>query len=362
VTGSIAVAGASWVFGGASTSPSTATFGLADLGTLATGDSKTVSASYVVSPAALGGDLVTVSSLLSGLSTPSNLPLFLIRNGTPLVVSPGPADLSFSTLTCEDTDGGLLLPGDDLTCNVNVTPVAGHEGVAAASATVVIPDQSQYVSGADSHDASSLTIGPGSLGDVAAATTKSAPFHLKVADGAAVGALLHPTGTVTATSIPLGGPVTFDLAGQYLIVGRKVVPGATPPGTPASPPPGTVRPTPQTATYTLKAKTIRIKLRYGHRHPNHYWVGGRRTFVYVKRFVTRTPNGSTVIKKVTVPKKGRYAPKHGTVRIRGTRLVYTLKRGRKAHDRFHYTVTDASGKRATGTVIVSRQKAPKKKR
>jgi Bacterial Ig domain len=360
VTGSIAVGGASWLFGGTSTSPTTATFGTTALGAVASGDSKTVSANFLVSSTALGGDLVTVSSFVTGLSTPSSFPLFLIRNGTSLVVSPGPADLSFSTLTCEDTDAGLLLPGDDLTCSVNVTPLAGHEDVQGTSATIVIPALSQYVSGADTHDVTSLTIGPGSLGDISAGTTKSAPFHLKVASGAPVGAQLHPTGTVAATSIPLGGPVTHELNGQYLIVGSKVVPLGETPEVPATQPPITVRPQTPAASYKLKAKTIRIKLRRGHRYKNRYWRGGRRSFVYVKKYVTRSPKGTKVIKKVTVPKKGKNAPKRGTVKIKGTRLTYTLKRGKQAKDRFRYTVRDAAGKKATGIVIVSRQKAKKK--
>jgi hypothetical protein len=96
-------------------------------------------------------------------------------------------------------------------------------------------------------------------------------------------------------------------------------------------------------------------LRRGHRRRNHFWRGGRRSFVYVKKYVTRTPSGSKVIRKVTVPKKGKYAPKRGRVKITGTRLTYTLKRGSTARDRFRYTVTDASGKKASGTVIVSRR-------
>jgi hypothetical protein len=362
LTGTMAIGGASWLFGGASPNPTTANFGVSALGTVASGASKAVTANFLVSSSALGGDLVTISSLLSGVSSPSNTPLFLIKSGAALVVSPGRADLSFSTLPCADTDGGLLLPGDDLTCSVDAHPAPGHEDVQGASATIAIPAQSEYVSGADSHDASSLMLGPGALGDIAAGSTKSAPFHLKIADGAPVGALLHPTGTVTAISVPLGGPVTQPLIGQFLIVGRKVVPaGETPPEAPGSSPTPTVKPS--AAGYKLKARTIRITLRRGHRRPNHLWRGGRRSFVYVKKFVSRTPKGrGKLVQKVTVPKKGRFAPKRGKVKIRGTRLTYTLKKGRRAKDRFHYTVIDPSGKKATGTVIVSRQKAKKKKK
>ena len=41
-------------------------------------------------------------------------------------------------------------------------------------------------------------------------------------------------------------------------------------------------------SYKLKAKTIRIVMRLGHRRRNHVWQGSRRQFVYVKKFVVRT--------------------------------------------------------------------------
>jgi hypothetical protein len=63
-----------------------------------------------------------------------------------------------------------------------------------------------------------------------------------------------------------------------------------------------------------------------------------------------------VVTKVTVPKKGKWHPKYGTVRIKGTRLTYTVKTGKRRTDRFHYTVTDTAGKKVTGTVIVRWEK------
>jgi hypothetical protein len=235
---------------------------------------------------------------------------------------------------------------------VIVRPAAGYEDVHDVSASIEIPDGARYVSGADSHDAASLLLDVPSLGDVAAGQSKSASFHLKVADLAPVGTQLRPTGSLAGTSVPLGGPVSQLLTSQLLIVGKEVIPlGATPlvtestvtPDQPVVPPLAAV-----SAGYKLKAKTIRIKLRA---------VTGRRSFVYVKKHVTRTPKGTgNLVKKVTVPKKGKWAPKRGKVKIRGTRLTYTLKKGRQAKDRFHYTITDPSGKKATGTVIVSRQK------
>ena len=82
-----------------------------------------------------------------------------------------------------------------------------------------------------------------------------------------------------------------------------------------------------------------------------------RRSAFVKKYVVRTPKTSgKVVKKVTVPKKGKWAPKRGKVTIKGTKLTYTLKKGitpAKVKDRFHYTVTDTHGKRATGTVIVT---------
>jgi hypothetical protein len=169
---------------------------------------------------------------------------------------------------------------------------------------------------------------------------------------------------LTATSVPLGGPIDKALSAQVLTVGREVVPpGAqptlpddfAPPVTPTVNPPVTVA-----KTYKLKAKTIVITMRRGHRrgrhHAKHVWSGSRRQFRYVKKFVVRTPKISgKVVKKVSVPKKGKYAPKRGVVKIKGTRLTYTLKKRfktRQAKDRFRYTVTDTHGKKATGTVVV----------
>jgi hypothetical protein len=77
--------------------------------------------------------------------------------------------------------------------------------------------------------------------------------------------------------------------------------------------------------------------------------------------VVRTPSISgKVVRKVSVPKKGKWAPKRGKVKIRGTRLTYTLKKGvspGKVRDRFHYTIVDTHGKKVTGTVIVSHKKS-----
>jgi hypothetical protein len=133
-----------------------------------------------------------------------------------------------------------------------------------------------------------------------------------------------------------------------------------PPVIPAAPdgapePPSSAPPvvTATSGSYKLRAKTIRITLRRGHRRRGHLWKGSKRRSVFVKKFVVRTPKKSgTVVKKVTVPKKGKWAPRRGRVKIKGTRLTYTLKKGKRRTDRFHYTVTDTVGKKATGTVIV----------
>jgi hypothetical protein len=351
VSASLAIGGATWLLGGSNTGPGTTSFGETDLGAVAAGGSKSASATFVVPTTALGGALVTATGLIAGLSTPSSSAIFLSRFGTSLVVSPGPANLLLSTLVCRDSNSGVLVAGDDLTCTVTVTPAIGRENVQGSAATIEIPANARYVSGGDSHDATSVLLGPASLGDVAAGHSQDASFHLKVADGTAVGAQLQALGTLTATSVPLGGPIAQPLTGQVLTVGKEVVvPGESPtlPDAPAPGAPAVTPPVVVATSYKLKAKTIRIKLRTPR---------GRRSFVYIKKHVTRTPKGTgNLVKKVTVPKKGKWAPKRGTVKIKGTRLTYTLKKGKKAKDTFHYTITDPSGKKATGTVIVSRQK------
>jgi hypothetical protein len=364
VSASMIVGGATWVSGGSPTTASSTLFGPGELGTVGSGATKTATATFAIPATTAGGTLITASSFVGGLSTPSGSSIFVIRKSSPLAVSPGPASLLASTLICLDTDAGLLLAGDDLTCNVTVAPAAGREDVQGAAATIQIPDRALYVSGADSHDATSLTLEPASLGDVAAGASRSAAFHLKVAVGTPVGSELQPSGSLTATSVPLGGPIEKALSAQVLTVGREVVPpGAqptlpddfAPPVTPTVNPPVTVA-----KTYKLKAKTIVITMRRGHRrgrhHAKHVWSGSRRQFRYVKKFVVRTPKISgKVVKKVSVPKKGKYAPKRGVVKIKGTRLTYTLKKRfktRQAKDRFRYTVTDTHGKKATGTIVV----------
>jgi Big-like domain-containing protein len=364
VSASMIVGGVIWVSGGTPTTASSTIFSTDDLGTVGAGATKSVSATFAVPANTPGGTLVSASTFLGGLSTPSALSIFLIRKSSPLEVSPGPASLLASSLICLDTDGGLLLAGDDLTCTVTVAPAAGREDVQGAAATIQIPDRAVYVSGGDSHDATSLTLDPASLGDVAAGAKRSAAFHLKVATGTPVGSELQPSGELTATSVPLGGAIQQPLSAQVLTVGKEVVPpGAQPtlpegfeaPATPTVKPPATAA-----KSYKLKARTIVITMRHGHsrgrHHAKHVWSGSRRQFRYVKKFVVRTPKVSgKVVKKVSVPKKGKYAPKRGTVKIKGTRLTYTLKKRfktRQAKDRFHYTVTDTHGKKATGTIVV----------
>jgi hypothetical protein len=351
VAASLAVTGATWLLGGSNTGPGSTSFSATDIGAVAAGASKSVSATFAVPTTAFGGALVTATGFIAGLSSPSSSSIFLSKFATSLVVSAGPANLLLSTLLCRDSNNGVLVAGDDLTCTVTVMPAVGREDVQGSAATIEIPAHALYASGGDSHDATTVVLGPASLGDVLAGHFQDASFHLKVADGTPVGTTLQPLGTLTATSVPLGGPLTQPLTGQVLVVGREVVlPGESPtvPDTPASQPPAVKPPVAVATGYKLKAKTIRIKLRR---------VRGKRSFVYVKKHVVRTPRASgNFLKKVTVPRKGKWAPKRGKVKIKGTRLTYTLKKGKKAKDRFHYTVTDRFGKKATGTVIVSRKK------
>jgi hypothetical protein len=362
VVASLLFSGGTWVSGGLGVGPASAFFATNALGSIPAGTDKTVSAEFKVSSAALGGSTVGVVAFITGHSTPSGDLISLSRGSDPLVVAPGPAQLTASSLRCDDSNGGLLLAGDDLTCTVTVLPAVGFEDVQAATATVDLPAALQWASGGDSHDASTVTFGPPSLGDIAAGGSKSAGFHLRVADGTAPGSGFRPTGSISATSVPVGGPVQQVLIGNLLAVGQVVpAPGQDPtpdqPLTIVTPPP--VKPPAVAApkSYKLRAKTIRFVMRRGHRRGGHLWKGSKRRSAFVKKYVVRTPKASgQVVKRVTVPKKGKWAPKRGKVTVKGTKLTYTLKKGvdpGKVKDRFHYTATDTRGKKVTGTVIVS---------
>jgi len=52
----------------------------------------------------------------------------------------------------------------------------------------------------------------------------------------------------------------------------------------------------------------------------------------------------------------------GKVRIKGTRLIYTVRMGKRRTDRFRYTITDTAGKKATGKVVVRWEKKARKKK
>jgi hypothetical protein len=363
VVANISFPGGTWVSGGLLSVTGEAFFGTGALGTLATGTEKTVTALFALSPQALGGTAVAGLAFINGASSPSGDAINLLRSSVALVVSPGPAQLTASALGCNDTGGGLLLPGDDLTCTVIVAPALGHEDVQGTTATVEIPTGAEWVGGGDDHDGSSVSFDTPSLGDIAAGTSKVAGFHLRVADDTGAGTVLRPAGSVEATSVPLGGPVQQAIDGNFLTVGKVVPPPGAPlpPDEPVTavtpPPPGAPPVVVLSKAYKLRAKTIKLVMRRGHHRANHLWQGSRRRSVFVKKFVVRTPKISgIVVKKVTVPKKGKYAPKRGKVKIKGTRLTYTLRKSvnaRKAKDRFHYTAIDTHGKKVTGTVVVT---------
>jgi hypothetical protein len=368
VTGSITVGNAIWVSGGSSSSAISTLFGSGVLGSIATSSSKSVTATFVLPSTVLGGTLVAGSSLIGGTSVPSSNLILTSVFSDPLTVAPGPANLAFSSLTCIDTNGDLLLAGDDVTCTLSIRPALGYEDVEGATATIQIPDGAQWSGGGDSHDATAIQLGAGSLGDVAAGDVKAAEFHLKVGNDTAPGTQLRPDATVSATSVPRGGATQRFLTGPTLLVGQVIVPAGE-----APPSPTTVVDTPRTPvvpptvaaskSYKLRAKTIRITLRRGHRRKSHLWKGSKRRTVFVKRFVVRTPNiTGRVVRKVTVPKKGKNAPKRGKVRIKGTRLIYTVKMGKRRTDRFRYTITDTAGKKATGKVVVRWEKKARKKK
>jgi hypothetical protein len=65
-----------------------------------------------------------------------------------------------------------------------------------------------------------VTLDASQLGDVTAGTTKSASFHLTVNPDTVVGTTIASAGSLTGTSVPLGGPVSKSLTANTLLVGQ----------------------------------------------------------------------------------------------------------------------------------------------
>jgi hypothetical protein len=349
VNGTMTVAGAAWLSGGTTHTPITATFASSLLGAIASGDSKTVNAHFQVAPTALGGSAVHPAASLFGTSFTTAEAVTANILGDALTVAPGPAVIVASSLLCFDANGGIVLAGDTVDCSVTVAPALGHEDLSDARADIAVPPHVSYLSGADSIVPGTATIGP-SFGAIAAGALKTVTTHFKIDAGTPADTVIGFTALLSATSVPLGGPLTRNLISQPFVVGQAaLVPPDTPvaaePDQPAITPPVTP-PIVVAKGYKLRAKTIRIRL-WSRKTPRRTWD--------VRRWVTRTPKQSgKLVKKLTVPKKGRFAAKKGRVRVKGTRLVYTRKKGKRGkRDTFHYTVTDASGKKATGKVIVT---------
>jgi hypothetical protein len=357
VSGGLQMQSTTWASGGTSHFGTSVSWDGTDagIGDVAPGSSKIVSASFQVSPSALGGTGITPSGYLIASGAKSG---FVTQNvfGSALTVDPGPADLSPSSLVCSDNNGGLVLAGDDLRCSLSVAAAAGHQGVVGATGAVPVPSLTAPVTGQDGLVDDVLLFGA-SLGDVAAGASKTAVFHVRIDSGTPTGMVIGATGSIKATSIPAGTEVSRNLTAIPLTVGAAAPVAAqqgpvVPDPEPVAAPPAPAAPAAVSKAYKLKAKTIHIIMRKGR----------RRVVVDVRNKVTRTPRGTgKVVRKLTIAKKGKTAPRRGKVTVKGTRFTYILKKGKRPVDRFRYTVTDAAGKKVTGTVTVRPKKAKKKK-
>ena len=228
-----------------------------------------------------------------------------------MVVSPGPADLSLSALTCADSDGGLLLPGDDVRCAVAVRPRAGYEDVQGATAAVQIPISPNGPAAATAttpRRSFSIAVTRRCLRRGA----KSAAFHLKIKDARRRARRCGPLDAERDER----SAGRSDAAGDHrptLIVGQVISCRGSTGHNDAGRRGAHARYTAIVAantSYKLRANTMPHRSRgAGHRRRNHLWRGSHRRSVFVKSCQCRTPRSrGTSSRRPRVPKKGKWAP------------------------------------------------------
>lgn len=181
----------------------------------------------VIDPGLIGGTSIFVNGTASWQNDLSGLYGSLALGAPNIVVAPGPAVLTGSTLGCVDLDAAPLLAGDTLFCTLTVAAAAGHEGVTDVVASAAVP---AGATAGSPTDAAGLRIPfePSSFGTIAAGSAKPVSYKLRVADGAQVGNVVVPTAQVAARSTPSGDPVAHTLAAGPYVVGTRVPPPASP--------------------------------------------------------------------------------------------------------------------------------------
>jgi hypothetical protein len=184
-----------------------------------------------VLPATLGGTVLYVNGTLDWVNVLSGEADSLGVGSGAIVITPGPAVLTPSGLTCADDDGPPLLAQDLVTCTVAIRPAAGHEDLAAAAGSGAVPALTTAVTPADGSGRIPLIGLPPTIG---AGTVKVATYRLRVAAGAVAGNVIVPTAVVTGRSTPSGEAIGQPLAAAPLVVGTRPV--AAPPAgsTPAA--------------------------------------------------------------------------------------------------------------------------------
>lgn len=201
-----------------------------------------------VLPTTLGGSVLYVTGTLSWKNALSgDLDSTGVGSG-PIPITPGPASLTGSTLSCADDDGPPLVGNDLVNCTVVVRPAAGHEDLADASGAADVVGLTGAVTPTDPSGRIALV---GVSGTIAAGTTRSAGYRLRVAANAVAGNVIVPTAVVTGRSADSGDAVVQPLIGNQLVVGAR--PAAT---VPAKVTPAVVAGAATTPTTTSRAPVI----------------------------------------------------------------------------------------------------------
>lgn len=182
-----------------------------------------------VLPATLGGTVLYLTGTVSWKNALSgDLDARGIGSGA-VVIVPGPASLTASTLSCADDDGPPLLANDLVDCTVAVRPAAGHEDLADAGGGADVVGLTSAVTPVDGTGRIGLV---GVSGTIGAGTIRTATYRLRVAAGAVAGNVIVPTAAISGRSAQSGEAIAQPLVGNTLVVGARPAvaapPGATP--------------------------------------------------------------------------------------------------------------------------------------
>ncbi|WP_272476240.1 hypothetical protein [Baekduia alba] len=184
-----------------------------------------------IDPAVLGGTIIYVNGTVNWTNASSGVAGGLGLGSRAIVITPGPAVVTASTLVCADDDGPPLLAQDIVNCTATLRAAAGHEAVADAAGSAALPGLTVPVTSVD---------GTGRIpfvelaGTVTAGSEKAARYRFRVAPGAVQGNVIVPTAVVSGRSVPSGGAVRQELVATPLVVGVRgaatVAPAVRPSG------------------------------------------------------------------------------------------------------------------------------------